>query len=63
MKIRAAAADRTMERIVPIKLTPLWNRDLFSDTGEASFFKSRGEILVFIKPVYTEKINIRGRRS
>src|ERR1044071_3868132 len=39
---------RTIETIVSIKLTPLWNSDTVFETSEAFCFNGRDEILVFI---------------
>ncbi len=60
MKRIAATADRMRETSVLIRLTPLSNSNLFLNTGASpvSFSKGREEILVFIKSVYTPKINI-----
>src|SRR5215216_397359 len=48
MKNIATNPARTIETIVSINLTPLWNSDTFFETSEA-FCNGRDEILVFIK--------------
>jgi len=63
MKNMAANVARTRERIVSITLTPLCNSDVLFDTDEVCCFRRMGEILVFIRLVYSQKINIPRRRS
>jgi len=51
------------ERIVLIKLTPICNSDDLFDVDEVSCFIKMGEILVFIRQVYTQNINAPRRIS
>ena len=48
MKNIATNPARTIETIVSIILTPLWNSDTFFETSEVFCFNGMDEILVFI---------------
>jgi hypothetical protein len=63
IKNRAAKAERMRERIVFTTLTPICSSGILLDCDAVFWLSKKGEVLVFIRLVYSQKINVPRRIS